>query len=576
MIPKLNPRGRSFHGACSYVLHDVGQANTHDRVAWTMTVNLSTQDVKWAWHEMTETFWAQDALKAASNVKRTGRKNTTPVLHYTLSWAPDEKPDPETMRKAALTSLAALGLSEHEALIAAHNDTKHTHLHIIVNTVHPQTGRTAALSLSKLALSRWAEAYEREHGIQCEQRLTNNAERAKEARARGASALLMDAAAGGKEKPPLTAGHAREAAERAAREEARRRREEWLRKRAISKLGPEGLLTDGPGTSLGPGGTPAIQGWAHRRQGYLSPSAVLERARHGTRAPADVPSPRKPMTPERYRAMYPDRDKRNPVFMLAQVRRFPEAGVPRVKHRAPTRKQWIDRQPVLDRMQRMRAEQEVFHKIDRNTSWQRHRQERQELWHSTKGAIGQAQAYVSKKFRPHWREIYKAQDDESRFIARATPLERAVFVFMHRHRLGNGKPLAKREMHRAIAKPGRLLDLLEAAHQRERTALAQIQKVEAHQHIGKILDGYAVKHNALLSRQSDERQEQRLDQFKETRKVTFKDARDSLIDEGWEPPPKPPFKRHEPEQFEDRAEDIRREMEAWRKKNKGRDFGREM
>lgn len=557
------------------MLHDVGQANTHDRVAWTMTVNLTTQDAAWAWHEMTETYWAQDALKAASNVKRTGRKNTNPVLHYTLSWAPDEKPDPDTMRKAALTSLAALGLSEHEALIAAHSDTKHAHVHIVVNTVHPQTGRTAALSLSKLALSRWAEAYEREHGIQCEQRITNNAERAKEARARGASALLMDAASNGREKPPLTAGKEREAAERAAREESRRQRERWVRKRTIRLHGPDGLLGNGPENDAS-GGTPAVRGWAHRRKGYVSPSSVLARARHASSPSTGVPLLRKPMTPERYRAKYPDRHKRKPIFMLARVRGRPEDGVPRVKYRSPTRKQWIDRQAILDRMQRMRAEHEVFHKIDRNTAWQRHREERQELWQSTKGAVGQAQAYVSKKFRPHWRELYKAQGEESKFIGRATPLERAVFVFMHRHRLGHGKPLTKREMHRAIAKPGRLLDLLDAAHQRERTALAQIQKVEAHGHIGKILDGYAVKHNALLSRQSDERQAQRLDQFKETRKVTFKDARDSLIDEGWQPPPKPAFKQHEPEQFEDRAEDIRREMEAWRKKNKGRDFGREM
>jgi Ti-type conjugative transfer relaxase TraA len=56
-------------------------------------------------------------------------------------------------------------------------DKEHSHVHVVVNTVHPITGRTADQKFSKLALSRWAEGYERQHGIECEQRVTNNADR---------------------------------------------------------------------------------------------------------------------------------------------------------------------------------------------------------------------------------------------------------------------------------------------------------------------------------------------------------------------------------------------------------------
>lgn len=43
-------------------------------------------------------------------------------------------------------------------------------------------------------------------------------------------------------------------------------------------------------------------------------------------------------------------------------------------------------------------------------------------------------------------------------------------------------------MRRAIISPGRLLDLIEAAHTRERTRMAQVQRAEEHGLTSKILD----------------------------------------------------------------------------------------
>ncbi len=128
-----------------------------------MTHNLATDNPNQAWYEMYETYAAQGALKAAAGKDARGRKNNSPVLHYTLSWHPSDQPTEEQMKDAAKSSLKALGLSEHEALIAGHNDKDHAHVHIVVNTIHPQTGMTAPMKFQKLALSRWAEAYEREH-----------------------------------------------------------------------------------------------------------------------------------------------------------------------------------------------------------------------------------------------------------------------------------------------------------------------------------------------------------------------------------------------------------------------------
>ena len=461
-----------------------------------MTANLATQDPKWAWHEMVETYWAQGALKTASGVDQRGRKNTKPVLHYSLSWDVSENPSQEAMQKAALSSLKALGLEEHQALITAHTDTKHPHVHIVINTVHPTTGRTADLKFTKLDLSRWAEAYEREHGIHCEERIRNNAERSRER----------------------------------------------LRKAESRALDPTALLMG-------------------RKQ--LDPTKVLE----------------------------------------AASERKQRGRVPCVKDRqSENRRRWLDKKDVVDRMKRMRGEAEVFHKIDRNKTWERHRTERDALWQNSRAAVRQATAHVWTTFKPHWIELYKLQREEIKFVDRSTPLERAIFVFKNRERLGSWRPLNKREMHAAIKYPDKLYNFLIRTHDREKTKLAQIEKAATHVHTGKILDDYARRHNAMLSRQTDERQAERLEQFKETRKVTFEDARRNLIDDLKDRLPerdfKPPQRADVGEAFEKAAEDssifptdaaeqkkqeaqqradeIRREMAAWRKKNKGRDFGREL
>src|SRR5205085_11290301 len=118
-------------------------------------------------------------LKAAAGTQATGRKLTKPVFAYSLAWHPQEKPDKAEMMAAARASLQAQGLEEHQAIILCHTDEPQAHVHIIVHRVHTVTGKAATLSNSKLKLSQWAEAYERERGrVFCPQRVSNNARRA--------------------------------------------------------------------------------------------------------------------------------------------------------------------------------------------------------------------------------------------------------------------------------------------------------------------------------------------------------------------------------------------------------------
>ncbi len=183
MVPKINGLGRSFAGVAAYCLHDAPEPDdrspeTSERVAWTDTRNLPTIRAERAARLMAATAKAAPDLKRLAGGSRGGRKLAKPVLHYSLSWARDETPTRQEMSRAVDGSLEALGLEGHEALIAAHDDTRHPHVHVVANRVDPETGKAAKLGNSKLRLSRWAEGYEREQGrIRCERRVKNNARR---------------------------------------------------------------------------------------------------------------------------------------------------------------------------------------------------------------------------------------------------------------------------------------------------------------------------------------------------------------------------------------------------------------
>jgi hypothetical protein len=174
MNPKVASGGRSFRGAFLYYLHDP-KADTRERIAWTHSVNMFTDDPERAWKVMAYTAMHQDRLKAASGQRMTGRKTEKPVLAYSLSWHPDQKPDPAHMRETALQSLKVLGLEDHEAFIVAHSDTPHRHVHIIANRVHPIRGLVASSSFTFRKLSDFALQYAQTHHLNhCPQRPRTN------------------------------------------------------------------------------------------------------------------------------------------------------------------------------------------------------------------------------------------------------------------------------------------------------------------------------------------------------------------------------------------------------------------
>ena len=155
-----------------YCLHDrwvpgQGHPESAERVEWTETRNLATEQGDRAARIMAATAEASPELKRLAGAAATGRKLEKPVCHYSLNWAKEEKPDRQEMSRAAEESLKALGMERHQALIVSHRDGQ-PHVHVIANRVDPESGKAAGLSRSKLRLSKWAERYEREQGkIRC-------------------------------------------------------------------------------------------------------------------------------------------------------------------------------------------------------------------------------------------------------------------------------------------------------------------------------------------------------------------------------------------------------------------------
>lgn len=178
MVPRIARTGHSFKGAGQYYLHDK-QAQTKERVMWTETINLPTQDPDKAFNWMAHTSMNANRLKRQAGVPATGRKNLAgDVYSFSLAWHPKQEPDRDTLLQSALETLGLLRLQDHQAVIVAHNDTEHPHVHVVCNLIHPENGKKAVVSYDRLTLSQWAEGVERNEGeILCEQRVINNQKR---------------------------------------------------------------------------------------------------------------------------------------------------------------------------------------------------------------------------------------------------------------------------------------------------------------------------------------------------------------------------------------------------------------
>ena len=177
MIIRIHGAGKSFKGLAAYLTHDP-KAQTEERVSWTHTLNLSHDLPNSAVDEMLWTARSAELLKQEAGIPGGGRVTENTLKHVSLNWAPQEKPSRDDMINAAEGFLKHMKWEDHQALLVAHSDKEYAHVHLMINTVHPDTGLHLDDNFEFRRAQKWGLGYERQNGeILCAQRVANVTDR---------------------------------------------------------------------------------------------------------------------------------------------------------------------------------------------------------------------------------------------------------------------------------------------------------------------------------------------------------------------------------------------------------------
>jgi len=144
-------RGTGFAGLQAYLLRG-HSGREPDRVLWSSTRNLGTDDPE----------------RAAPIMRATAEQSTRtekPVWHLTLSAEPGAQLDQERWERMADRLLGELGLEEQQVLIVSHGDTRHPHIHLMLNRVHPDSGRAWSTSKDYERIEKVLRRLERDFGL---------------------------------------------------------------------------------------------------------------------------------------------------------------------------------------------------------------------------------------------------------------------------------------------------------------------------------------------------------------------------------------------------------------------------
>ena len=66
-----------------------------------------------------------------------GVRSPDPIEHFILSWREDEHPTPAQVEEAVDILLDEMQVRDHQVIYGLHADTDNTHLHVVINRVHP-------------------------------------------------------------------------------------------------------------------------------------------------------------------------------------------------------------------------------------------------------------------------------------------------------------------------------------------------------------------------------------------------------------------------------------------------------
>ena len=154
----------SFGALGSYLGSGKGGVPAEERVAWVESRGV-VRDVD----------GRANPERAARVMEATADRTpqcTEPCYHVSISFdrrdlpgGPTDPASKELMLGVADDTLRDLGLDEHQVVVVAHGDRGHPHVHLMVNRVHPETGRTWDRWQDRVRLEKSLRAQERARGF---------------------------------------------------------------------------------------------------------------------------------------------------------------------------------------------------------------------------------------------------------------------------------------------------------------------------------------------------------------------------------------------------------------------------
>lgn len=143
MLGKIPAAGRGFKGIVSYLLRGTAgkersggrpserqnaTSPKRSRVLFVATSGLLTND-------------AEQAVRIMRATANRSRRCKAPVYHFVISWRALDRPDFATMRAIVDETCQDMGMADLQRVAIAHDDTRHRHVHVVVNRIHPLTGK---------------------------------------------------------------------------------------------------------------------------------------------------------------------------------------------------------------------------------------------------------------------------------------------------------------------------------------------------------------------------------------------------------------------------------------------------
>ena len=171
-VPVTPQGGGSFTRLCAYISRADGFAGEREPVM--MRDELATEQAVAGDGKqpalLTNCLSVETAPTEMVAAAAVSRRVRNPAYHVILSWRAGEEPDDARMFEAGRMALGALGMGDHQFVMAAHRDTECRHLHVAVNRVHPETGRAVSVQRDFYTLDRTmreielAQGWSHDHG----------------------------------------------------------------------------------------------------------------------------------------------------------------------------------------------------------------------------------------------------------------------------------------------------------------------------------------------------------------------------------------------------------------------------